>query len=80
MKRSEALELIEEVLFHKIMDWDTENYKPEAANILLSSLEEVGFKPPCSCYDDPERTEEKGYGARCGISWHLHEWSPEGAE
>lgn len=47
--------------------------KQEQAEIILKTLEELGMKPPCSCSEDTG----KGYGPRCGISWHLHEWAEE---
>jgi len=49
----------------------------EKAETILSTLEGLGMKPPCSCHDDIEHTKEKGYGPRCGISWHLSEWEEE---
>ena len=38
MKRSEMVNIIEEALFHKVMDWEEENYKSDAGNIILSII------------------------------------------
>lgn len=46
MKRSEMVNIIEEALFHKVMDWEEENYKSDAGNIILSIIEEAGMLPP----------------------------------
>jgi hypothetical protein len=50
MKRSEMVNIIEEALFHKVMDWEEENYKSDAGNIILSIIEEAGMLPPQYLY------------------------------
>jgi hypothetical protein len=66
MKRSEMVNIIEEALFHKVMDWEEENYKSDAGNIILSIIEEAGMLPPCHGYKEKHR-DDIGY----------YEWEPE---
>jgi hypothetical protein len=60
MKRSEMVNIIEEALFHKVMDWEEENYKSDAGNIILSIIEEAGMLPPCHGYKEKHR-DDIGY-------------------
>lgn len=69
MKKSKAIEILNEFIVDNSGDID--GYQ------LLIKLNLMGFKPPCSCYGDPERFKEKGYGPKCGISWHNNEWEEE---
>jgi len=75
MKRKDMVEKMVDTL----SDYEFTNYQNiyEIAEHLLKNMEELGVKPPCSCHDDIEHTKEKGYGPRCGISWHLSEWEEE---
>jgi hypothetical protein len=79
MKRSEMVNIIEEALFHKVMDWEEENYKSDAGNIeeenyksdagniLLSIIEKAGMLPP-----DIPRSNYNGDNSPT-----INEWEPE---
>lgn len=77
MKRSEFINLAVDLSYEKLHGKLIQGNERGIIEAIIDACEELGMKPPCSCYDDPERTEEKGYGPRCGISWHLHEWGEE---
>ena len=74
MKRSEGMQIISMAICKRLEEESAHLDVEIAAKYVLENIEAVGFKPPCSCSEDDTG---KGYGPRCGISWHLHEWSEE---
>ena len=71
MKRSEFIRKLQSEI-----NWYSDDIDMYVDDI-MDLIEDSGMRPPCSCHDDIEHTKEKGYGPRCGISWHLSEWEEE---
>lgn len=74
MKRSEFINLAIDLSYEKLRGKLIQGNERGIVEAIIDACEELGMKPPCSCSEDDT---EKGYGPRCGISWHLHEWSEE---